>query len=123
MIPRFNRRVENGHVIRTGQESLVSAAGIASVGHRGSHEAWLDSIKSVCTDPAEEVVEYVPRDVLNLAMGNPDNHGRDTALRKITDGSIRLTPLFDFCPMRLDPTGVLHSTIWACIATSARSGS
>jgi serine/threonine-protein kinase HipA len=114
-MPRFDRRVEDGKVIRLGQESLISAAGVAAFGHMDTHETYLGVIKSVCDDPAAETTEYVLRDILNLAMGNPDNHGRNTALQKDTDGTIRLTPLFDFCPMRLDPTGVARSTIWACM--------
>ncbi|WP_250265983.1 type II toxin-antitoxin system HipA family toxin [Rhodovastum atsumiense] len=115
LIPRFDRRVEDGRVIRLGQESLVAAAGIAAFGHEAAHEDYLAVIREVCTDPATEVTEYVLRDLLNLALGNPDNHGRNTALQKDTDGTIRLTPLYDFCPMRLDATGVRRSTTWACM--------
>ena len=38
MMPRFDRRIENGAVIRIGQESLVSAAGVAAFGHQARHE-------------------------------------------------------------------------------------
>ena len=114
-IPRFDRRVEGGRVIRLGQESLVSAAGVAAFGHEAAHEDYLAVIKTVCDDPVAEVTEYVLRDLLNLALGNPDNHGRNTALQKHTDGSIRLTPVYDLCPMRLDPTGIRRSTTWACM--------
>jgi len=119
LIPRFDRRVDDGRVIRLGQESLVSAAGIAAFGHEAAHEDYLGVIRDVCDDPAAEVTEYVLRDLLNLALGNPDNHGRNTALQKDTDGSVRLTPLFDFCPMRLDTTGVRRSTTWACMRQPA----
>lgn len=115
LIPRFDRRVEDAQVIRLGQESLVSAAGVAEFGHEAAHESYIEVIKEVCDDPATEITEYVLRDLLNLALGNPDNHGRNTALQKDTDGSIRLTPLYDFCPMRLDATGVRRSTTWACM--------
>lgn len=115
LIPRFDRRVEDGRVVRLGQESIVSAAGIAAFGHEESHERYLKVIKEVCDDPATEVTEYVLRDLLNLALGNPDNHGRNTALQKDTDGSVRLTPVYDFCPMRLDRAGVRRSTTWACM--------
>ncbi len=114
-IPRFDRQVANGRVIRFGQESIISATGVAAFGHLAAHEDYLDTIKAFCDDPATEVTEYVLRDVLNLALGNPDNHGRNTALRKTPDGSVRLTPLYDFCPMRLDPTGVPRATTWRCM--------
>jgi serine/threonine-protein kinase HipA len=68
------------------------------------------------------VTEYVLRDLLNQALGNPDNHGRNTALQKLPDGTIRLTPLFDFCPMKLDPTGIRRSTTWACMRPPGQIG-
>lgn len=115
VIPRFDREVAGGRVVRHGQESLVSAIGVAEMGHLAHHEDYLAVIKDVSTDPAAEVLEYVLRDVLNFAMGNPDNHGRNTALRKQEDGWIGLTPLFDFAPMRLDPQLVVRSARWRCL--------
>ncbi len=61
------------------------------------------------------MTEYVLRDVLNLALGNPDNHGRNTALQKAPDGSVRLAPVYDFCPMRLEPSGIARATTWRCM--------
>ena len=114
VIPRFDRQRDARGVVRHGQESLVSACGIAAFGHVTTHEAYLDVIRSLTTDPGEEVVEYVLRDLLATAAGDPDNHGRNTALQKHVDGSIRLTPVFDFTPMRLDTRGIVRSTRWAC---------
>ena len=118
VIPRFDRETGPDGLVRLGQESLVSALGVAEFGHQTSHEAYLALIARTATDPAAEVTEYVLRDLLNLAMGNPDNHGRNTALQKRPDGTVRLTPLFDFAPMRLDPAGILRSTRWACMGSS-----
>lgn len=50
------------------------------------------------------------RDIANLALGNPDNHGRNK-LRKHQDGTIRLAPLFDFAPMRLAKEGIVRSAM------------
>jgi serine/threonine-protein kinase HipA len=118
LIPRFDRRVSSQGVERLGQESLVSAAGFAEFGHEEKHETYLEVIRTYCDDPFAEVTEYVLRDLLNLAMGNPDNHGRNTALQKDIDGTLRLSPLFDFCPMKMDPTGIRRSTKWGCMARS-----
>lgn len=118
LIPRFDREVVSGRVVRFGQESIVSAAGVAAFGHQATHEEYLSVIRRVCDDPAAEVTEYVLRDVLNLALGNPDNHGRNTALRKTPDGKVALTPLFDVCPMRMDPLGIARSTVWRCMKPS-----
>ena len=115
VIPRFDRVVGNGEVIRFGQESIVSATGIAAFGHMTTHEVYLDTIKRISSDPATDVREDVLRDVLNLALGNPDNHGRNTALLKTCDGRICLSPLFDFTPMRLSPDGITRSTKWGCM--------
>ena len=112
LIPRFDRAVVAGAVRRYGQESLVSALGIGAFGHMEAHETYLGLLKRVCTDPAAEVVEYVRRDLLAAAMGDTDNHGRNTALQK-RDGMVRLTPLFDFAPMRLDDAMIIPSTRWS----------
>lgn len=59
-------------------------------------------IRSVATEPSTETLEFLKRDVLNLAMRNTDNHARNTAMQ-VVDGKVQLTPLFDFAPMYLDP--------------------
>ncbi|WP_455176108.1 type II toxin-antitoxin system HipA family toxin [Azospirillum largimobile] len=119
-IPRFDRAVvaKGGAadgVTRSGQESLVSAAGVAAFGHQATHEAYIAVLHAVCTEPAGEIVEYVLRDLLNRAMGDTDNHGRNTALQKRPDGWIGLTPRFDFAPMVLDPGVIAPSTRWECL--------
>ncbi|NYZ17925.1 type II toxin-antitoxin system HipA family toxin [Azospirillum sp. RWY-5-1] len=115
VIPRFDRGTRDGRVLRHGQESLVSAIGVPRFGHLGHHEEYLAAIRAFSGRPAEDTVEYVLRDLLNAAMGNPDNHGRNTALHKPAGGGIELAPLFDFAPMRLAPAGVGRSTRWRCL--------
>jgi len=85
-----------------------------------THENYLQVIREVSTDPVKEVTEYVLRDILNLAMGNTDNHGRNTAMRKNDDGNIGLSPLYDFAPMRLSSASVIRSTKWECMRASRR---
>ncbi|WP_245419932.1 type II toxin-antitoxin system HipA family toxin [Phyllobacterium salinisoli] len=114
IIPRFDRKKKDcGGTMRLGQESLVSAIGIADFGHVGTHEAYIDALRRYSADPFSDIVEYLKRDIANLALGNPDNHGRNTALSKHQDGTIRLSPLFDFAPMRLAKEGIVRSTRWA----------
>lgn len=115
IIPRFDRSVIDGAVTLHGQESLVSALGIAQFGYVGNHEDYLAVIRKVSDDPAADVLEYVLRDVLNATMGNPDNHGRNMALTKRADGAVRLAPVYDFAPMRLSAAGVVRSTRWRCL--------
>ena len=121
IIPRFDRKMgQDGQVLRLGQESLVSAIGVADFGHIGTHEAYIEVLKQFSSDPFRDVVEYLKRDIANLALGNPDNHGRNSALSKHPDGTIRLSPLFDFAPMRLAKEGIVRSTRWASMRDAGR---
>ncbi|WP_429818307.1 type II toxin-antitoxin system HipA family toxin [Ensifer sp. B1-9] len=121
IIPRFDRRKrEGGGIMRLGQESLVSAIGVADFGHVGTHEAFIDVLRRYSANPFADIVEYLKRDIANLALGNPDNHGRNSALSKHTDGTIQLSPLFDFAPMRLAKEGIVRSTRWAMMRDSGR---
>jgi serine/threonine-protein kinase HipA len=119
IIPRFDREIVDREVVRHGQESLVSAIGKAEFGYMGHHEDYIAAIKQFSTRPKEDLKEYLLRDLLNFAMGNPDNHGRNTALQKSAsadeEGEVYLTPLFDFTPMRLHPEGIARSTRWASL--------
>jgi serine/threonine-protein kinase HipA len=115
VIPRFDRAIVDGRRVRYGQESLVSAIGVAKFAYVGSHEEYIRMIQEVSSDPLADTIEYLMRDLLNLATGNPDNHGRNTALRKFVDGSIRLAPLFDYAPMKLAAAGIPRSTKWKCM--------
>jgi serine/threonine-protein kinase HipA len=46
-----------------------------------------------------------------LALRNTDNHGRNMAILR-TNGQVRLSPLFDFAPMFLDPEGIGRVSRW-----------
>lgn len=61
--------------------------------------------------PVRELREYLRRDVLNLALRNTDNHGRNTAVLRM-GGIVGLSPLFDFAPMFLDPEGIGRVSRW-----------
>jgi serine/threonine-protein kinase HipA len=111
LIPRFDRVVEEGRVIRLHQESAASLAGLIGFDARPSQFELLRAIRAVVTDKTTETIEFLKRDILNLAMRNTDNHARNTAVQKI-GGVVRLTPLFDFAPMYLDPEGISRSARW-----------
>jgi serine/threonine-protein kinase HipA len=110
-VPRFDRIVENGRVARLGMHSLYALANIPGYGAAVRHDIYCHALASTATDPARELREYLQRDILNLALRNTDNHGRNTAI--LTDGKkIKLSPLFDFAPMFLDPEGINRVTRW-----------
>lgn len=121
LIPRFDRTFdEDGRLVRNGQESFVSALGVAEFGYIGTHEAYIDMLKRVSSRPYEDIAEYVKRDAANLALGNSDNHGRNSAIGKYADGSVALTPVYDFAPMKLAPETIMRSTNWECMRASHR---
>ncbi|MEW6760293.1 MAG: HipA domain-containing protein [Pseudomonadota bacterium] len=110
-IPRFDRRAGDGRVQRFHQESTASIAGLGGFGIQADQFKLLDAIRRVVDEPLEDTIEFIKRDVLNLAMRNPDNHARNTAVQTV-DGVTRITPLFDFAPMYLDPEGITRASRW-----------
>ncbi len=99
-------------VERYGLETLASATASSSFGRYGSHLSFCQAIAEYSTLPDEEILEYLMRDILNVALRNTDNHGRNTALIKYPNGKIELSPLYDFAPMFLDPEGIARATRW-----------
>jgi len=111
-VPRFDRVAKQSTVRRLGLESIISLAGIADFGVFIKHEIFCRAITKHCTAPVTELREYLFRDVLNYTLGNVDNHGRNTALLKKEDGTVALSPLYDFAPMFLDPSGMVRVSRW-----------
>jgi serine/threonine-protein kinase HipA len=99
-IPRFDRvREADGRLHYHGLESLYSAHGINTHGQRLSHEDNLLFIKQNTQDWQTEALEYVCRDILNEALSNTDNHGRNTSFIKIGD-LVQLSPIYDVTAMK-----------------------
>ncbi|WP_394847013.1 type II toxin-antitoxin system HipA family toxin [Pendulispora brunnea] len=111
-IPRFDRVVRKGVIERLGLESLCSLVGIAEFGVPLRKERQVSALMRYVTEPQQELREFLLRDVLDVAMGNTDNHGRNTSVLKTADGFIALSPLYDFAPMILDRRGVARVSRW-----------
>jgi serine/threonine-protein kinase HipA len=111
-VPRFDRVMRDGKVIRLHQESLASLAGHQTFGIRPNHYDLIKGFLPHVTDPVGEVIEYVKRDLLNLALKNTDNHARNTAVQQLEDGTVQLTPVFDVAPMFLDREIIPRSSQW-----------
>lgn len=121
-LPRFDMRRRDGAWTRFGLESVYSLMG-AAPGTFLRHGKTLRRIVSLLQaqhrvrelgetfDTQGFVIEWVRRDLLNIAFGNSDNHGRNMALLKRPEG-IELAPVYDFAPMRADPEGVTRTTQW-----------
>lgn len=111
-IPRFDRDVVQNNVLRFGQESLCSLAGVADFGQAIPMENLCAAFMPHVTNPKAELKEFLLRDVMNIALGNTDNHARNTAISKYPDGTVALSPLFDFAPMILDEQGIARVCRW-----------
>lgn len=111
-IPRFDRQVTDGRVTRYAQESVASLCGIGGFGAVPSHNDVCRRLGDVAHAPAREIIEYIKRDIANIALGNKDNHARNTAIQRRHDGTVSLTPLFDFAPMWLHPDGIARRIRW-----------
>jgi serine/threonine-protein kinase HipA len=112
-IPRFDRRVVAGsHVERYGMESLCSLAGVPEFGAFIAHDTLCRAISRYCAQPQRDLLEYIKRDIVNVVMGNKDNHARNTAVMRYENGRVVLAPLFDFAPMYLDPEGIVRVCRW-----------
>lgn len=111
-VPRFDRVISEGKIIRYGQESLYSLAGVSEFGKAVANDIFCEVIAKYASHPQEEVTEFICRDILNVAMGNTDNHGRNTAMQYLPDGTSKLSPLFDFAPMILDDSGISRVCRW-----------
>mgnify|MGYP003625033037 FL=1 len=110
-IPRFDRKAGKP-MKRLAMESLCSLAGMSDYGVAIPQEELCEALAKFSTDPTREVLEFVKRDVVNVAMGNKDNHARNTAVFRHESGEVTLTPLFDFAPMYLDPEGIARVCRW-----------
>ena len=111
-IRRFDRRVVGQTVRRLHQESLASICDLRGFGIPRSQQTLLKGLRAAVSDPLCETIEFMRRDVLNLAMRNTDNHARNTAVQRLADGTVQLTPVFDFAPMYLDSEVVVRSCHW-----------
>lgn len=111
-VRRFDRQVVDGEVHRLHQESLASICDLRGFGILKSQQSLLQGLRAAVSDPLCETIEFMQRDVLNLAMRNTDNHARNTAVQRLLDGTVQLTPVFDFAPMYLDNEMIVRGCHW-----------
>jgi serine/threonine-protein kinase HipA len=111
-LPRFDVERRNGRELRWGLESIYSLVGGEPAAYL-THQRVLEALRGVVRPQQwrDVLLEYLARDLLNLVFGNSDNHGRNMALLK-TDSAVRLAPVYDFAPMKMDPEGVTRTTRW-----------
>lgn len=114
---RFDRNVTVDGVGRTAVESMYSLTGVTEPGSYMSHIQVLQHLVELWQSVGQGqqvsdlVFEYLQRDLLNLILGNSDNHGRNTSILR-TDKSVKLAPIYDLAPMVMDDEGVTRTTKW-----------
>lgn len=111
-IRRFDRQVHAGGVVRLAQESIATFTRRTGWESLPTHDEVCQELVRRCAGPQAEVLEYIRRDIANIALGNKDNHARNTAVQRDFDSGIRLTPLYDFVPMYLHPDGIARRIRW-----------
>jgi HipA N-terminal domain len=110
LITRFDRRVEDGVVYRVHQEDFAQALGFASelkYQRRGRPGRWFDvptilSVLDRTVDPEAARLSFLLTILLNLCLGNTDNHAKNHALIYDVGPVPRLAPPYDLLPIRID---------------------
>ena len=117
-LPRFDRRITPSAVGRIGVESLYSLAGCVEAGATIAHVEYLRCLVSAWAGNGQQaevpelVAEYLRRDLLNVVLGNTDNHGRNTSVLRL-ENRLKLAPVYDFAPMVLDESGITRTSRWS----------
>ncbi len=125
-LPRFDVYIENNHLHHCGMESVYSILDeppakplrhtdvLKRLIHKIQGQEYFGDTKTLLDEPdgvAQFVIEWVRRDLLNIAFGNSDNHGRNTSFLK-KNNLLTLAPIYDFAPMKADPEQVTRTFTW-----------
>ena len=121
-LPRFDIFKNEDITSRYSIQSIYSILGKGSgayLNHEETIRQLIDVIESSSMyiknnsifNRSEFVAEWISRDILNVAFGNADNHGRNTSFLSF-DGQFFLSPVYDFAPMKADPDAIARTTKW-----------
>ena len=111
LVERYDRHVENGKVSRIHQEDFCQALGIprefkyqrdGKLGRLFSAKA-VRQVLSHSATPATARLRFLEAALLNMALGNTDNHAKNHALL-YKGGMPEFAPLYDIVPVLLDRT-------------------
>jgi HipA-like C-terminal domain./HipA-like N-terminal domain. len=113
-LPRFDIAFVENRKVMYGLESIYSLMQKPPGSYLNHFEVircLVERLALTGADREKLVSEWVKRDMLNVAFGNSDNHGRNSAILKKPSG-MWLAPVYDFAPMKADPEGVVRTTQW-----------
>lgn len=110
LIPRFDRLVAENSVRRLHQEDFAQALGLPrglkyERNGREGREFNAEAIAGLCDrldNPADARIKVLKATVLNMALGNTDNHAKNHAVLYIGRGAPALAPFYDILPIRLN---------------------
>lgn len=110
LVTRYDRLVESGAVHRIHQEDFCQALGLGSSlkYQRNGSETAIFSAKAVgrlltaCENPGRARQAFLEVTLVNLLLGNTDNHAKNHALIYRGDRP-ELAPFYDIVPTLLDP--------------------
>lgn len=114
---RFDRTLVDKQVQRLAVESIYSLLEVTEPGSYLKHPEVLKCLLHLWRAEQQEaaiaelVLEYLRRDLLNLVLGNSDNHGRNTSII-CSEQDLQLAPIYDLAPMVMDEEGVTRTTKW-----------
>lgn len=107
---RFDRKVINGQVTRLHQEDLAQALGLPRGlkyerhGREGRsfNSTEINHLINKLKVPVEAKTVFLLATLVNLALGNNDNHAKNHALLYFNGPTPLLAPLYDILPVRLN---------------------
>lgn len=111
IVRRFDRRVEKGRVHRLHQEDFAQALGLPAAlkyerggaGGRAFTAARIGWLLGQTRVPLAARQAFRAMTLMNLAVGNTDNHAKNHALLYDRPGPPVLAPLYDVVPVLTDP--------------------
>jgi serine/threonine-protein kinase HipA len=108
IVERFDRRFEDGHLVRVHQEDACQALDRDPDANRGRgkyEDAGGPSLAEIAglletwsSDSLEQRTRLLRAATLNVVVGNADAHGKNLALLHPTMTSLELAPLYDVVP-------------------------
>lgn len=112
IVSRYDRRIEDGTVVRIHQEDLCQALAIDPTRSRGGQAnyernggpALRDAatlLRRFAADVQHEVRQLFRAMVFTVVIGNADAHGKNLSLLHPEPGRIELAPLYDTVPTAL----------------------
>ncbi|MHC8378494.1 type II toxin-antitoxin system HipA family toxin [Pseudomonas sp. MDT1-16] len=115
---RFDRKVSTEGVERIAVESMYSLCGVSDRGSCLNHFDVVDRLAKTWIAAGQEsempdmISEYLRRDLINLIVGNTDNHGGNLSILRSKE-RVSFAPIYDLAPMVLDVEGIVRITRWS----------